>query len=376
MGLEPDRSPPPGAPPGPENPSQASELAQQACAMRRIGTPFVADVLAAVDRQLDKAPLCARVIRSWGSTAAESAVAMRINAALHALARRGSVPLLTALYAGQHRRFDEAVACALAEHDQMLVEWLYRVPQTNETGRTAALYAALLVLARDHGQPFDLIEIGASAGLNLNLAHYAYDLGGVSFGAQDSDVRIAPLWRGPAPPAATVRIARARGVDLFPLDVNDPIGCERLAAFIFADQPDRVDRLQSAIAIARRHPPCLERGDAAAWLASRLDEPAIDDRHRVVFHSMFMQYVDDDGRAAIEAAIARAGAAASAAHPFACIGFEWNSPRDRVELRLRSWPDGGDRVIAHCHPYGASIDWIDAPSSAMTSTVVMHPKLT
>ncbi len=345
--------------PGSDDPTASpSELYRQSLVMRAIGTPFVADLLAAVDRQLDKAPLSAALIRSWGNTAAASAIAMRINAALHALARRGAEPQLAALYAGEHRRFDEAVALALASHDEFLVEWLLRVPQTNEIGRAAALHAALMVLARDYGHAFELFEIGASAGLNLNLAHYAYDLGGVRAGMPESPVRIAPLWRGVPPPDAPVTVHAARGVDLHPLDVNDPAACERLASFIFADQPERSERLDRALAIARAHPPRLDTGDAASWLAAQLALPATDHRHRVVLHSMVLQYVGAGDRAAIEATVAHAGRAATDARPFACIGFEWDDARTRVELRLRSWPDGRDRVLAHCHPYGAWIEWL------------------
>ena len=184
--------PPQPVVPAAQSATQASELARQSLVMRAIGTPFVADLLAAVDRQLDRAPRSAALIRSWGSTAASSALAMRINAALHALARRGAVPLLSALYAGEHHRFDEAVALTLASHDDVLLDWLNRVPQTNEIGRAAALHAALMVLAQRYRHPFELFEIGASAGLNLNLARYAYDLGGVQTGTPGSSVRIAP----------------------------------------------------------------------------------------------------------------------------------------------------------------------------------------
>ena len=337
-----------------------SELYRQSQVMRAIGTPFVADLLAAVDRQLDNAPLSAALIRSWGSTAASSAIAMRVNAALHALARRGVEPQLAALYAGRHSRFDEAVALALASHDEFLVDWLLRVPQTNEVGRAAALHAALMVLAEEYGHGFELFEIGASAGLNLNLARYAYDLGGLKTGEANSTVRIAPAWRGPTPPDAVVTVCAARGVDLHPLDAKDPAACERLAFFVFADQPERATRLEQALDIARRHPPRLDTGDAARWLAAQVAKPGTDHQHRVALHSMVLQYLRPEDRMAIEATLLRAGAAATAARPFACIGFEWDDARERVELRLRSWPDGRDRVLAHCHPYGAWIEWLAA----------------
>ena len=344
--------------PEPHVGASISELSRQSRVMRTMGTPFVADLLAAVDRQLDHAPHTARLIRSWGRTAASSAIAMRINAALHALARQGRVPLLSALYAGEHRRFDEAVALALASHDDLLVDWLHQVPQTNEVGRAAAFHAALMVLARDHGGVFDLFEIGASAGLNLNLARYAYDLGGVRTGDAHSPVHIAPAWHGSPPPNVPVVIGEARGVDLHPVDIHDPAACERLASFIFADQPERGARLENALALARRHPPHMAAGSAADWLAAQFSVPSTEERHRVVLHSMVLQYVGAEERGAIERVLARVGGEACRSRTFACIGFEWDERPERVERRLRSWPDGRDQVLAHCHPYGAWIEWI------------------
>ncbi|WP_312489875.1 DUF2332 family protein [Sphingomonas sp.] len=361
MCLEPDGPSRPTPPAEHISDTPMGELMRQSDVMRGLGAPFVADLLAAAERQLDHAPRTARLIRSWGSTAASSAIAMRVNAALHALARHGAVPLLSSLYAGKHRRFDDAVAQALARHDDLLVAWLHQVPQTNEVGRAAAFQAALMRLARDHGHGFELLEIGASAGLNLNLSRYAYDLGGVRTGQPDSPVRIAPQWCGTPPPDVPVVVAKACGVDLHPVDIRDPGACERLASFVFADQPERAARLGHALALARHYPPRVDAGHAAPWLAARLAMPPVAaGRHRVVLHSMVLQYVATDERAAMERTLADAARGASPAYPLACVGFEWDARRERVELRLRSWPDGGDRILAYCHPYGAWIDWQDA----------------
>ncbi len=102
-----------------------------------------------------------------------------------------------------------------------------------------------------------------------------------------------------------------RGASIFiPLDVNDPAACERLASFIFADQPERAERLDRALAIARQHPPRLDTGDAASWLATQLDAPAPNGRHRVVLHSMVLQYLSVEDRAKLETTLHEVGASA------------------------------------------------------------------
>lgn len=333
------------------------ELARQAEVARAIGSPFVADVLAASARLLAHAPRTAAMLAQWRGDPAAAAVAMRFNAALHALARRDTPAVLGALYRGEHRDVAAAVRAALAEHDTFIADWMRDPPQTNEVGRAASILAALMVVRRRFDLPVELLELGSSAGLNLNLDRYAYDLGGVRAGDPASPVRIAPEWRGAPAPEEPVAVAAARGVDLSPLDARDPATCDRLMAYVFADQPARSARLGHALEIARRHAPCVERADAATWLIEQLARPQPVGRCRAVFHSMVLQYVDAAARRRIVRSIAAAGGRADESRPLAWISFEWTRLRTAVELRLTCWPGGETRVLATCHPYGAWIDW-------------------
>jgi hypothetical protein len=320
-----------------------SELSRQARIARELGSPFVAAVLEAGNRQLGQAP--------------RTALAMRFNGALHALARRGMPPALKSLYRREHEDYDGAIGAALAAEDDFIAEWMRDPPQTNEVGRAAAIGAALMVARRKFGLPFELFELGSSCGLNLNLARYAYDLGGISAGAPDSPVRIAPEWRGLRPASAPIEVVAARGVDLKPLDAGDEKTRERLLSFVWADQPKRARRLQYALSLARRFPPRIDRADAASWLAERLDSPQQAGLCRVVFHSMVLQYLTGEDRMRVMEAIARAGARATADRPMAWVGFEWTPERSEVRLSLTCWPSGETRILAICHPYGDWIDW-------------------
>ena len=57
--------------------------------------------------------------------------------------------------------------------------------------------------------------------------------------------------------------------------------------------------------------------------------------------------------------MAAAGARATDDAPLAWLSFEVEGGgfERRPVLRLRSWPGGGDRVLATGHPHGSAFDW-------------------
>ncbi|HMO68108.1 MAG TPA: DUF2332 family protein [Novosphingobium sp.] len=340
------------------------DLLRQASIARSLGSGFVAEVLAAAWRQLDYAPRLAQTVDTWPGDPAAAAMAMRLNAGLHALARRGTIAGLSALYAGapairDAHRLDGAIAAGLSRGEDVVLEWMSHPTQTNEVARSAAFMAALMTLAAQSDMPFDLLEIGASAGLNLLLDRYAHELGGTAAGTPGSPVRIAPVWRGPPPPPAGVTIASARGVDLRPLDIAEPFTRERLLSYVWADDRPRAERLCQAITLARACPPVIDRESAAPWLRRRLAEAQPAGICRVIQHSMVLQYLPEAERRGVLAAIIQAGAQATAERPLAWIALEWNARRSEVQLRLTRWAGAGgeSRVLATCHAYGAWIDW-------------------
>lgn len=333
------------------------ELLRQANIVRELGSPFVAEVLEAGQRQLLRAPRTAGLIAEWPGNPAAAALAMRFNGALHALARRGVSPALSALYRRQHQDFDGAIGGALAAQDDFVAEWMRDPPQTNEVGRAAAIYSALMVARLEAGLPFELLELGSSCGLNLNLSRYAYDLGGVAAGVPDSPVCIAPRWRGSPPPFAPIEVVGARGVDLSPLDPTDEATRERLLSYVWADQVERSRRLDKVLSLARLHPPRVDRDNAVYWLDERLRSPQASGVCRVVFHSMVLQYLDEKDRLTVVNTIKRAGSCATVERPLAWISFEWTPTRSEVRLLLTCWPSGETRHLATCHPYGDWIDW-------------------
>ena len=198
-------------------------------------------------------------------------MALRFGGALHALARREAIPELTALYRDLDGDFNKVLADVLRQEDGAIAGWLRSAPQTNEVGRSAAIWAALAVSAARHGSSFELFELGSSAGLNLNLGLYGYELGGIASGDLRSPVVLKPEWRGGPPPhRRDIVIVRARGVDVAPLDVHDPVARERLSAYVRPDDHAPAVRLVRAMRIAVEHPPKIDQGDVADWIEHQL----------------------------------------------------------------------------------------------------------
>jgi hypothetical protein len=200
-----------------------------------------------------------------------------------------------------------------------------------------------------------LYELGASAGLNLLLDRFGYDLGGLCCGDLDSGLQLEPRWKGEPPPSADVRIIGRAGVDRDPLDaIRDG---DTLLAYVWPDQPERLARLEAALAIARSAPPSVEKADAADWLERKLAiDPETGVTH-VVLHSIAFQYFPPETQARIEAHMEEAGAAARHDAPLAWLRFEMLPEDGKPSLRLRTWP-GEERLLAWAHPHGSSVEWL------------------
>jgi hypothetical protein len=232
-------------------------------------------------------------------------------------------------------------------------------PQTNEVARASLFMAGLLVVVSRTGLPLALYEIGASAGLNLVLDRYAYDLGGLLAGAVGSPLLLAPEWAGPPPPSAEVRIVRRQGADLRPLDVTSADDQERLLAYVWPDQAVRLQRMRAAIALAGEDPPHVEQADAADWVESRIDPQPEAGRARVLCHSIAFQYFSEPTKERVSRHVERVGARATPDAPFAWLQFEVDPVSgSSPALRLQTWPSGAIETLATGNAHGTRIKWL------------------
>jgi hypothetical protein len=327
----------------------------RACAA--LGSPFMAGLMALCADRLGRGAVAERVLGWEGEVGpAGASVPLRLAGALHALVRDGSDPDIAAAYPpaeGTEAALWAAVEAALDRHEPRVLAWLDSPPQTNEVRRSAALLAAAVWVATRHPLPFVLSELGASGGLNLAFDRFAIDAGGVALGTAGSPVRLAPDWRGPAPDPRPVRVVERAGVDLNPLDPADPAARLRLLACLWPDQPERLRLTEAAIALAQVPP---DRGDAADWLARRLARPR-PGRVHMVYHTIAWQYFPEATQAACRAALAEAGAAATADAPLAHVAMEGDATPGSAALTATLWPGGATRTLARVDFHGRWIAW-------------------
>lgn len=281
---------------------------------------------------------------------AGDAVPLRLAGGLHALVLTGADAVLAAAYRGGDPV--EAALAALRRHEAHLLRWLDQPPQTNEVRRSAALVAAGHVIATRFGMPLVLSELGCSAGLSLMWDRCRLTLPGTVRG--EGPILLQPEWDGALPPATPFAIADRRGVDLNPLDpVEDRL---RLLAYLWPDQPDRRERTEAALAEVARLRPAVARGDAAGWLEARLAAP-LPGRVHVVFHTVAWQYFPPETQARCRAALAQAGARATAAAPVAHLAMEADGQADGAALTLRLWPGEGEMALGRVCFHGRWLRW-------------------
>ena len=110
-----------------------------------------------------------------------------------------------------------------------------RLVQTNHVQRAIGLRMGLAMIAAAVTGPVHVIEVGASAGLNLRFDRYGYRLEGRRYGDPAAPVQLTADVYGPVPPPdlnVLPEIASVQGVDLSPVDVRDPGAREWLEALV------------------------------------------------------------------------------------------------------------------------------------------------
>jgi hypothetical protein len=237
------------------------------------------------------------------------------------------------------------VRAALRDEAEFLHDWVAteRI-QTNEVQRCWWLVPCFVDAARRRGADVvDCLELGCSGGLNLIWDRYGYEYVNGAFPGR-------PVLRGeerrPAPmPSALPRVRSRVGLDAAPPDLRTDEGVRLLKSFVWADQADRLERLDAAVELWRRDPPEIVAGDM-------LDElPGLLERHDdgvplLVWQTAALNYLPRERQRGVRDTLAEAGVA---------FVETWR-PTDGSHDYYGLFVDGHE--VAHAEFHGAWLDWV------------------
>ncbi|MFD0915335.1 DUF2332 domain-containing protein [Pseudahrensia aquimaris] len=333
---------------------------QQAFHCRDLGSPFTADLCLAFGKNLDSQTAVGRLINSWAGNPSyrADAVPLRLCGGLHALVLLERDGELHSAYPPRCIKIPDwaLIERVLNDHEAFLLDWMKSPPQTNEVQRSNAIWPALQTIAATTKRQIALWEIGASAGLNLQMDRFAFDHGGQMSGTADSAVFLRPNWDGPVPPNQRVEIIDKAACDLNPLDPADKQAQLRLMSYLWPDQEDRKRRTAGALSLAQAHPVVVEKMDAIEWLRERLAHRQ-PDACTVIYTTIAWQYLPDAAKAQGEAMIRAAGEAATADQPLAQVHMEGDGESPGAAITLKLWPDGVDAKLGRVDFHGRWLKW-------------------
>ena len=245
------------------------------------------------------------------------------------------------------------------EHREEILELLgTRATQTNVVRRCTCLLPAFSIVSREAGgAPLALIDLGASAGLNLNFDRYGYryQRGGAEvlrWGEADARVGLEAELLGVGTPdlARSIDVVRRVGVDTNPIDLRDHDQLTWLRALIWPEHVERHQRLVEAAAELERQPIELLRGDGAELLP-RLIADVPSDAALVVYATVAPYQFSRDARRKVEEALA----AASQTRELWFVTLDGVD----IELRLSRYRGGAaqSELLARTSAHGWWIDW-------------------
>jgi hypothetical protein len=328
----------------------------QAEQCRLMGSPLTGALLEGAAADLGAGGVVGEIVAPYLDLPAGSVPSLRFAGALHRLVLERKAPELALHYpsVGGTAPVEEVWPAAertCRQHAQELQQLMDRTVQTNEVGRAAVLFGALGMVPG----PIRLLEIGASAGLNLRCDHFAYAVGDVVLGDAASPVLLRDPWENAPLPLSAPRLVERRGCDPNPLDPTTAEGRLTLTSYVWPDQLARLERLRGALDVAARVPAHVERRGALEFLTRELAD-ARDEVTTVVWHSVVWQYVHPDERKAVDELLLSSG------RPLVRVSLEPEAVDGTFVFRVHatSYPSGTRVHLADATGHGPPVRWTGA----------------
>ena len=267
-------------------------------------------------------------------------------------------PTLGGSYDGRDDPFADFRSFCLDFSEQIRQIISVRLVQTNEVSRCAGLMPLIVTASKDvPDRPLYLVDIGASAGLNLFWDYFGYRYGNRIFvGEKDSSVQIECALQAnfPPMPKSFPRVCERVGLDLNPLDVRNPEDSLWLRALIWPEHKERAELLRHAIGIARSQSLRLLAGDGAGLLSEIMN--SVPGEAVLVIVRIFTR-VSQPSRERLSTLVQEYGAK----HDLMMITARPNDA-DVSELLLTSFVSGKhkEQCLARMQNHGNWLEWMEA----------------
>lgn len=340
-------------------------LGQQAASCEHLGSPLYATLLRGLRLDYERHGITWDLLSDRFDRPVHDAAALRLLAGLHAIALRGDAPGLAGHFPSTGGRpgsdLVEIALETMADHRDEIVASLDHPVQTNEVGRSVVLLALSHWLTRLDVPEFDLIEVGASAGLNLNFDRYGARCGPLSMGEPGSRLFFDEGWfDGALPvPRAAARAANKIGIDPDPIDPLSQEGNLRLRSFLWPDHHERRERLAAALEILHEHPTRVERGSADRWIESHAGvAPA---RCTLVYHSIVWQYMGAEVQDRMRDALTEWGSRTSPTSPLVWARMEPAGAVADVRATIWAGDEPTEVLLADVGYHGRGLRWTARP---------------
>src|SRR3954469_15133891 len=228
---------------------------------RKPGSPIYGEMLERAAADMEAGGPVWRTVEPYADKPLNFATHLRLMGATHRLALAGEAPALAAHYPSTDGDGDaDAAWKAFIELLEQRPTDLGQAVQTNEVGRCAALLGGFLMVAEQTRLGLRVLEIGASAGLNLRWDRFRYEAADWAYGDAASPARVPCEYEGGRPPLPTpVWAVECAGWDPAPIDPATDDGALTLLAFAWPEQLERLELLRAAIDVARRPPASVEQ---------------------------------------------------------------------------------------------------------------------
>jgi hypothetical protein len=291
------------------------------------------------------------------------ATPLRLAGAIHRVVLRGDDARLARHYPSVGGKpgedFPSDFIAYMRDHLDEIELGLSSQVQTNEVGRSVVHLVLSHWVTQFAVNEMDWLEVGASAGLNLNFDRFYACYKQLRMGDPQSSLRFMGDWFGNEPivPRNAAKVVQRKGVDPYPIDITNEDEELRLLSFIWPDQRERLQRLRAAIDIAKQHKPLIDRESADTWIQRQLTRER--DRATVVFHSITWQYLGRDVQKQFVSSLEKAGAKATVEKPLIWARMEPAGPV--ADVRATVWNGSTEPLnfrLCEVSYHGQNMNWI------------------